>query len=253
MMINPMDMTGRVTVVTGASSGIGRAASLLLSQLGARVVLVGRNQDRLSQTLAMLEGSQHSIEVFDLTSTDDIPAWMKLVAQRNGLISGVVHCAGEQLIFPVRMLKSQQVEELLRINVVSAIMLAKSFRQHGVNDSGGAIVFVSSVMGEVGAPGRSAYCASKGALHSLTKSLAMELAKERIRVNCVAPGTVKTEMLDEAQNLLTDAQIAEIESMQPLGFGTPRDIAHALVFLLAETGRWITGSVLIVDGGYTAH
>ncbi len=248
-----MDMTGKVMMVTGASSGIGRDTAVLLSQLGARVVLVGRNKDRLSQTLGMLQGTRHTIEAFDLANTDALPEWMKSIVQKSGSIYGIAHCAGTQLMLPVRMLKSQQVEEVLRTNVVSAIMLAKGFRQRGVNDAGGAIVFVSSVMGEVGAPGRSVYCASKSALHALTKSLALELAKDNIRVNCVAPGTLRTEMLEEAQSLLTATQIAEIERMQPLGFGAPRDVAHALAFLLAETGRWITGSVLIVDGGYTAH
>jgi NAD(P)-dependent dehydrogenase (short-subunit alcohol dehydrogenase family) len=251
--MNPLDLTDKVIVVTGASSGIGRSTSVVLSQLGARVVLVGRNRDRLSETLTMLEGSGHGIEAFDLARTDDSPEWLKSVSESHGRIHGLAHCAGAQILLPLRMLKTQHVEEQLRINVVSAIMLAKAFRQKGVNDSGGAMVLVSSVMGEVGAPGRSVYCASKGALHSLTKALALELAKEGIRVNCVAPGAVETEMVEGARETLGEAGMEEVRKLHPLGFGSPRDVAHAIAFLLADTGRWITGSIQFVDGGYTAQ
>ena len=252
-MMNPVDMTDKVMMVTGASSGIGRATALLLSQLGAQIVLVGRDQGRLSQTLETLDGSRHAIEKFDLTNTDELPEWMKSVTLRHGRLSGLAHCAGAQLTLPLQMVKTDHAEKLFRVNVVSSIMLAKGFRQKAVNDSGGSIVFVSSVRGEVGARGQSVYSASKGALHALTKSLALELAKQAIRVNCVAPAAVETEMLEEAKSVLTDAQMAEIESQQPLGLGAPRDVAHAIAFLLADTGRWVTGSVQFVDGGYTAH
>jgi NAD(P)-dependent dehydrogenase (short-subunit alcohol dehydrogenase family) len=251
--MNPLDLTDKVIVVTGASSGIGRATAVVLSQIGARVVLSGRNRDRLSETLTLLEGSGHAMEAFDLTRTDDLPDWLKSVSESHGRIRGVAHCAGAQSIVPLRMLKTQQVEEMLRINVVSAIMLAKAFRQKGVNDSGGAMVLVSSVMGEVGAPGRAVYCASKGALHSLTKSLALEVAKEGIRVNCVAPGAVETGMVDAAAGTLGEAGMEEVRRLHPLGVGAPRDVAHAIAFLLADTGRWTTGTIQFIDGGYTAQ
>ncbi len=251
--MNPLDLTDKVIVVTGASSGIGRSTSLVLSQLGARVVLVGRNRDRLSETLSLLEGPGHAMEAFDLTRTDELPEWLKTVSERHGRIRGLAHCAGAQSILPLRMLKTEDVEKLLRINVVSAILLAKAFRQKGVNDSGGSLVFVSSVMGEVGAPARAAYSASKGALHSLTRSLALELAREGIRVNCVAPGAVETEMVDAARGRLGEAGMEEVQKLHPLGVGSPRDVAHAIAFLLADTGRWITGSIQFIDGGYTAQ
>lgn len=251
--MNPMELFGKRIMVTGASSGIGRATSVILSQLGARVVLVGRNRDRLSQSLGMLEGSGHDIEVFDLTATDELPDWMKAIAQANGRMSGVAHCAGAQTVVPLRMLKTKHVDELFRINLVSAILLAKAFRQKAVNDSGGALVFVSSVMGEVGTPGRAVYSASKGGLHALTKSLAVELSKDAIRVNCVAPGAVATEMVEEAKATLGEARLEEIAKLHPLGIGAPQDVANMIAFLIADTGRWITGAIQFVDGGYTAQ
>lgn len=251
--MNPMDLAGRTIVVTGASSGIGRATALALSQLGARVVLVGRNRETLAATQALLEGSGHAIEPFDLACTDELPEWMKGVAGRSGPLSGVAHCAGAQVLMPLRMLRARQVEDLLRINVVSAIMLAKAFRQKGITAAGGAIVFVSSVMGEVGTPGRAAYCASKSALHSLTRSLALELAPDGIRVNCIAPGVVQTEMAADMTQKVGETALDGIARQHPLGLGTPRDVALAAAFLIADTGRWITGSIQFVDGGYTAQ
>jgi NAD(P)-dependent dehydrogenase (short-subunit alcohol dehydrogenase family) len=251
--MNPMDLTGRTIMVTGASSGIGRATAVALGQLGARLVLVGRNHDKLAETQALLQAGSHAVEPFDLTRTDDLPDWMKGVAEKIGPINGLAHCAGAQLLLPLRMVKTKHVEDLLRINVVSSIMLAKSFRQKGVAGPGGGIVFVSSVMGEVGAAGRSVYCASKSALHSLTRSLALELAHDGIRVNCVAPGAVETEMVAGMKDALGEARLNEVVEQHPLGVGRPRDVALAIAFLLADTGRWITGSIQYVDGGYTAR
>ena len=141
----------------------------------------------------------------------------------------------------------------MRINVTAALCLAKAFRQKNVSTAGSSIVYLSSVMGIVGQSGQTAYSASKGALVTLAKSLTLELSRENIRVNCVAPAVVNTEMSEKMFQSLTPEQVKQIESMHPLGIGTPRDVANAIAFLLADTGRWITGTTLVVDGGYTAH
>jgi NAD(P)-dependent dehydrogenase (short-subunit alcohol dehydrogenase family) len=251
--MNPFSLAGRAVLVTGASSGIGRATAVALSEIGASVVLVGRNRDKLAETRSLLEGERHHVEPFDLNCTDELPQWMKGVAERHGPLSGLVHCAGAQVLMPLRMLKTKHLEDLFRINVVAGIMLAKGFRQKGVTPGAGAIVYVSSVMGEVGSPGRAAYCASKSALHSVTRSLALELAADNIRVNCVAPGAVQTDMIAEMQLSVGEAGLAQLARQHPLGLGTPRDVAFAIAFLIADTGRWITGSIQFVDGGYTAQ
>jgi NAD(P)-dependent dehydrogenase (short-subunit alcohol dehydrogenase family) len=201
----------------------------------------------------MLEDGNHRIEPFDLSQTDELPAWLKVLAGECGPIHGVVHCAGAELLLPLQVQKSSQIENLLRINVVSAIMLAKAFRQKGVHDTPASLVFISSVMGMVGEAGRSAYCASKGALHALTKSLALELAKDEIRVNCIAPGAVETEMSRQAASKLGEERAQLVQQLHPLGTGDPLDVANAAAYLLADTARWTTGSILTVDGGYTSH
>jgi NAD(P)-dependent dehydrogenase (short-subunit alcohol dehydrogenase family) len=253
-MVNPIELTGRNIIVTGASSGIGRETSVLLSQLGARLILVGRRKSKLDETIGLLAGDGHLAFSFDLSNIDGIPNLFKEIVSYSGLISGLVHSAGIQFAQPLRISNADRVDELLRVNIVSSLFLTKALRQKGVCSlEGASILFVSSVMGLVGQPGQAAYSASKGALTSLTKSLALELARENIRVNSVAPAVVMTDMTEKLFSTMTPEQVKRIEEMHPLGIGRPRDVAYAIAFLLAETGRWITGTTLVVDGGYTAH
>jgi NAD(P)-dependent dehydrogenase (short-subunit alcohol dehydrogenase family) len=252
-MINPMELNNRTILVTGASSGIGRETAILLSQLGARLILVGRNPEQLEKTLTLLEGGSHVVNPFDLIDVEAIPSWMKTIVSDFGPLNGLVHSAGMQFTMPLRLTTSDIMEDLMRVNVTAALSLAKGFRQRGVSTAGSSVVFLSSVMGIVGQAGQSVYSASKGALVALTKSLALELTRDDIRVNCVAPAVVNTEMSEKMLQSLTPAQITQIEAMHPLGIGHPRDVANAIAFLLADTSRWITGTTLVVDGGYTAH
>jgi len=248
-----MDLSNRTILVTGASSGIGRATAILLSELGARIVLVARDVQRLEQTMSALSGSEHRVESFDLTAFDEIPRWLKNLATDLGGFYGLVHSAGVQSTQAVRFLDKVTVDEVMAINILSSMALAKGFRQKDVHNPNSSIVFVASVMGLVGQVARVAYSASKGALISMSRSLALELARDHIRVNCVAPGVVWTEMTENLQNSITPEQFSKIEAMHPLGIGQPLDVAYAIAFLLADTGRWITGSTLVVDGGYTIH
>jgi NAD(P)-dependent dehydrogenase (short-subunit alcohol dehydrogenase family) len=248
-----MNLSGRVVLVTGASSGIGRDTALLLSELGARIVLTGRDADRLDRTLSQLAGAGHAVEPFDLRTAEQIPGWVKAVAAKVGPFSGMAHCAGIHSQRPLKILDVERFEELQRINVTASMMLAKGFRQRGCCNPGASMVFLSSVTGLVGQPGIAAYAASKAAVAGMARCLALELAPEQIRVNCVAPAMVKTEMAEQFFHSLSPEQVGAIERAHPLGIGRPRDVAHAAAFLLSDAARWITGSVLVVDGGFTAQ
>jgi NAD(P)-dependent dehydrogenase (short-subunit alcohol dehydrogenase family) len=252
-MINPMQLEGRRVLITGASSGIGRETAVLFSQLGAQMVLVGRDEMRLQQTLTSLEGAGHRAEPFDLTRIEEIPQWMKRITGETGALDALVHSAGVHAAIPVHLLSAGKIEEILRVNVRSSIMLAKAFRQKSCRREKSSMVFLSSVSGLAGAPAISVYAASKAALLGMVRSLAVELAQEGVRVNCVVPGLVETEMTERLRASVTPAGFQAITALHPLGIGSPRDVAFGIAFLVADTGRWITGSGLVIDGGYTAQ
>jgi len=253
-MKNPLQLEGRTVLVTGASSGIGRATAVLLSELGARVVLSGRNVQRLEETASGMEPRQHLVRPFDLNKLDGVAEWFSAIVSEAGPLNALVHCAGIGSLMPLRVLSAQHAEEVMRVNYSSAVALTTAFARKRAHRPGGSIVLLASVAGLLGVAGRTAYSASKGALIAFAKSAALELAQSGIRVNCVAPAYVRTEMYDETLKALTPGQLEQLVSAtQPLGVGTPLDVAHAIAFLIADTGRWITGSVLAVDGGYTAQ
>ena len=252
--LNPLSLHGRRVLVTGAASGIGFATCALLGRLGARVVAVDLDGPGLAGVERELAGEGHAVRRCDLREVESIPSWMEEIASEGGPLSGVVHAAGVRSIQPVRSLAPSNYRDVLLVNTEAALALAKGFQSRKVVDSsGGSLVFISSVMAFAGSPGAAAYSLSKAALHGLGRTLAIELAPRNIRVNSVAPGFVKTPMFERVSAMWSAEQRARVEADHPLGLGAPGDVANACAFLLADTGRWITGSVLVVDGGYTAH
>lgn len=238
-------------LVTGASSGIGRETARLLADLGAHLCLSGRDAGRLNETLAALGGSGHAASSFELRDVDAIPAWIKGLAAGGGAFDGLVHCAGINEIRPLRMTSFADVEAMLHTNVATCFGIARGFRQRGVHTAAAGLVFMSSVYAQVGESSLSAYSASKGAVDSLTRSLAVELAREGIRVNAVAAGYVDTPMTRKTSGMLPDEQRAAIEKRHLLGPATPLDVPASIAFLLSPAARWITGTILTVDGGYS--
>lgn len=250
---NPLALTGRTYLVSGASSGLGKGIAEMLAKLGARVVLVARHAERLDAVCAGLSGSGHGVAPFDFSGPDDVVAWLKGVVAAHGKLNGIVHSAGLLCIKPLRVQTERDWAESMKVNVLAAGALARGFRLPAVNAGGGSLVFLSSVMGLAGEPAQSVYSATKGALIAMTRSLAVELAPEKIRVNCVAPAVVMAGMSDGLQQKVSAEQFAAITAQHPLGLGTANDVAGAVAFLLADTGRWVTGSTLVIDGGYLAR
>jgi NAD(P)-dependent dehydrogenase (short-subunit alcohol dehydrogenase family) len=249
-----MDLAGRHYLITGAGSGIGRAVANLLARRGAATSLVDVAEAGMAATAAGLAGSGHRTHSFDLRKTEQIDTLVASVVEAGGLLHGVVHAAGIQQVAPVRVLQPASWKEIFAVNTEAGLALAKTLSSRKVYaGSDGAVVFISSVIGLTGSPGAVAYSMSKSALHGMTRSLALDLAPRKIRVNCVAPGFVRTPLLERTEKLWTEEQRRQVEARHPLGFGEPEDVANAVAFLLADTGRWITGTVMVVDGGYLAQ
>ncbi len=252
-MSHPFSLEGARILVTGASSGLGRATALLAGRMGAQVILTGRDVARLEETRAQLSGEGHRVEPRDLRDTAGIPEWLTGLATESGPLTGLAHAAGIQIVRPLRMLDDEVLNETMTVNLNTALALTKGFRQKTVCASGGSVVLFSSVMGLTGQPGQAAYSASKGALISMCRSLALELARDKIRINCVAPGLVETGMAGRLKETLPPAQYEAVTAMHPLGLGSPENIAAPVVFLLSAAAAWITGTTVVIDGGYTAH
>ncbi len=251
-MNNPMDLSGCRYLVTGASSGIGRDIAVLLDELGAELILAGRNDARLAETASLLSRPVRT-EKIDLSQMERISQWMRNLTLESGPLDGVVHSAGIQSTMPLRFLKEQQLQEALDINLKSGIGIAQGFRQKGVSRTPGSLVFISSVASRSGIPGQIAYSASKAGMEAACRCMAMELAREDIRVNAILPGLVRTEMAERWLEIATPEQAARMQADHPLGLGLVRDIAYAAAFVLGKrTGRWITGATIAVDGGCSA-
>lgn len=251
---NPLDLSNRHVLVTGAASGIGRSVTCLLDKLGARCALVDLDEAGLRETLVSCGGKDHRAHVCDLRRLEDIDALVQGAAAQGGPFHGIVHAAGIQAITPSKVLTPSNWRDLFAVNTEAALCLAKTLHSRKVYaGSQGSIVFVSSVIGIVGSPGAVAYSMSKAALLGLTKSLALEFASKAVRVNSIAPGFVKTPLFERVEKDWDEAQRKAVEALHPLGFGEPEDVANAVAFLLADTSRWITGTTLVVDGGYLAQ
>lgn len=242
---DPFSLAGKRILVTGASSGIGRQTAISCAEMGAQLVVTGRNTERLTATHQALTGSGHLMVAADLTNPDDLNDLVAQVAP----INGVVHAAGISKLVPLRMLKQAHLDEMFAHNTYAPLLLTKELLAKRKVQAGGSIVFVSAVASHIGPLASSAYSASKGALLGAMRSLGLEVAKQGIRANCIAPGYVRTPMLDGLASDGVDTE--EYANLAPLGMGEPQDVAHAAVFYLSDASRWITRNYFIVDGGLT--
>lgn len=251
-MFNPFSLENKTILVTGASSGIGRQCAIDCSKMGARVVLIARNLERLNETLSQMEGESHLVKVQDLTKTEEFPLLIKDIVKEIGPLDGAVFCAGISNTEPLKLVNVERLNDFFTTNVYSSIILTREIcKLKNANKLGISIVFISSVMGIVGESCKVSYSLTKGALLSGIKSLAVEYANRRIRFNCISPGVVKT-AINANQHYMTDSDLQKkIEDKHLLGFGTCPDVSNACIYLLSDASRWVTGQNLIVDGGYT--
>lgn len=248
---NNFCLRGKTILVTGASSGIGRAISVCSSKRGATLVLVGRDSKRLMETIDLLDGEQHSYYSFNLNDIDGMKSFVSLVINKHGKLDGMVHAAGIESTIPFKVLSTSVVEEMFKINVFSGIELTRLCTSKKNFNNGGSIIFLSSVMGSLGEKGKVAYCGSKAAIKNMVKPLALELSGKKIRVNSISPGVVMTEMTNKMFTTISEKNITEIKDKHPLGLGEPEDIAELSVFLLSKGSKWITGTDIIIDGGFS--
>lgn len=249
------DFAGRWIVVSGASSGIGRAISEQLVHANARVVLIGRDIERLQET-ARLAGGPECTRVLplDLARLETISPGLAALAGSLGSIYGLVHAAGVALTLPLSALKPERVRAVLDVNLLAGLELCRAVTRRELMGAGeGSLLWIASVYGHVGAPGQVAYCASKGAVLAAMRALALELAPRGIRVNALSPGYVATAMTQSPASRLSAEQWEAIAARHPLGTGTTQDAARAAVFLLDPRNTWTTGTDLIMDGGYTVQ
>jgi NAD(P)-dependent dehydrogenase (short-subunit alcohol dehydrogenase family) len=252
MIFAPDALAGRHILVTGASSGLGQEAAVHIARCGARVALVGRSEERLAQTAAMLEGEGHTTHSVDMSDAEVTADAVQGIAKAHGIFSGVFHSAGTALILPARVTKNRHLDDVFAAGVRGAFGVARAASKKAVLADGGSIVFMSSVSSLRGRPGMTAYSAAKAAVDGMARVLAAELADRRIRVNTIVAGGIETAMHMDFVNSVSDELVRNYQALHLLGFGRPEDIGNAAVFLLSEASRWITGTGLVVDGGYTA-
>ncbi len=246
-MQTPFHLTGKTILVTGASSGIGRSIAVECSKMGASVLLTARNEQRLNETLALMQGEGHSIMPVDLAQADAINALVEQLPE----LDGIVCCAGIPSTTVLRQTDDMDMQRVFDVNTFSVIRLVRTLLDEKKLNKGASVVFVSSISGVYcGYVGGSLYGASKAALQGLTKALAMEVAPRKIRVNTINPGMINTSLIEGGD--ISAEQIAIDVQRYPLKrYGNPEDVAYAAVYLLSDATQWMTGSSLLIDGGYT--
>ena len=248
-MQNPFSLEGKTILITGASSGIGKAVAQECAAAGATCIITARNEERLSATLSILDGEGHQYMMADLSKLESIES----IVEQLPKLDGVVSCAG---IVETKMLKFTEEDDLLRLfntNAFSSIRLIRTLVQQKKLKKEASIVIISSISGvRCGYLGGSIYGATKGALEGFTKATALELAPQKIRVNTITPGMVETSLLKDSE---IDSELLEADKQKyPLKrYGNPEEVGYSAVYLLSDATKWMTGTSLLIDGGYTLN
>lgn len=244
MKTSPFSLADRCILVTGASSGIGRAVAIMASEMGARVILSGRDKERLDECLASLSGSGHLILQLDLLNEEAIQDCAKVIPE----IDGMVFAAGIAEVIPFRMVSPAHVNRIMQLNFNAPVYLTQGLLKQKKFKPHSSLVYVSAISDHISPAGSAIYSASKSALNAFVKSVALEISKLKMRANCVSPGYVRTPML---KKLSSTTSIEEMVKLSPLGLIEPKEVATSVIYLLSNASRWVTRSNLVVDGGLT--
>lgn len=249
-MENPFSLEGKTILVTGASSGIGKATAIACAAAGARVVLTGRNVERLEATLSELRTrtdilvAAHLVIAAELCEQEEINRLVDALLE----LDGAFLCAGVSDTTPVKYINSEAIQRVLSINLEAPMLLTQRLLLKKKIKKGASLVYMSSMGVEQVAPGLGIYAASKSGLNAFMRAVATEQASRKVRANAVMAGMVKTELIDTLSQL-TEEDIKRDEAKYPLGYGKPEDVANAVIYLLSDASRWMTGSVIKLDGG----
>jgi NAD(P)-dependent dehydrogenase (short-subunit alcohol dehydrogenase family) len=244
MSYNPFSLEGKTVLVTGASSGIGQTTAIECSKMGAKVVITGRNEERLLETFNKLEGNGHLQIIADLNEERDI----ERIATECPTLNGLVNNAGRGLSKPVNFIKSEDLQKVYQTNLFGVVLLTKLLLKKKKILRESSIVFISSISSYMTATGLAIYASSKAALCAYMRTCSIELASKHIRCNAVLPGMVETKLIN--RGTYTDEDKQNDVKLYPLGrYGQPIDVAHGIIYLLSDASLWITGVELVIDGG----
>lgn len=231
----------KIVLVTGSSSGIGKQIALRCSEAGSFTIITGRNEERLNAVYQNLNQEKRQKYISDLSDEVGISDLVSSLPQ----LDGIVLCAGMVKTAPIKFNSRNSVEEIFKTNTFSNITLLQYLFRHNKIKKGASVIFISSVASIKPYKGNSLYSASKGALNSFAKVMALECGVKRIRVNCIHPGIIRTKSVSN----FSEEEMAKQAASIPLGFGVPDDIAYGCIYLLSDAAKWITGTELIIDGG----
>jgi len=243
-MGNPFSLEGKTIMITGASSGIGKATAIACAANGAHVVITGRNEERLNETLSLLSGDGHIAIAAELCEQEEINRMVDALPE----LDGAFLCAGVSDTTPVKYMNSEAIQRVLSINLEAPMLLTQRMLLKKKIKKRASLVYMSSMGVEQVTPGLGIYAASKSGLNAFMRAVATEQASRKVRANAVMAGMVKTELIDTLSQL-TEEDIKRDEAKYPLGYGKPEDVANAVIYLLSDASRWMTGSVLKLDGG----
>jgi len=246
-MINPMDLTGKRILVTGASSGIGRETAIQLSKLGATVILIARNEEKLKNTISNLEGQSHAFYSYDLTKIEGIEDLVHNIVSVHGSINGFAHCAGIYAMRPIKLTKYDFLHNTMLINFYSFVELVRCLGKRNNSDDGASFLGISSVASVKGNKSQSAYSASKAAMDGIINPIAKEFSERKIRVNTIIFGMINTEIYEM---FLEQGGDPSSLNDQYLGVSDPKEAANIVSFLLSDASKLITGTSLIADAGF---